>query len=150
MTFGIQGQTETFDTVEEFMQYLDDDYNKRNKYHRLDVKYFFVRNWGKFKNLPRHPKRWYQRARYGYATEDVWRFDYYLSTVIEGACRWLRTEGTGHPNGLTAEEWSLILSKIEKGMEVSRKDYDDRDVEDYLRVQEAYSLLAQYHWDLWD
>ena len=140
----------TFESVDEMMAWMDDDYNKRNKFHKLDIKYFFIRKWrNRFRPVDsvRHQ---YQRVTRGYSDADVWNFDYYLSEVIQGGCQWLREKGIGHPSNMTEQEWASILSQIEKGMKLSRKFDLGRTVEENLEIQKAWQLVAQHHEDLWD
>lgn len=58
-------------------------------------------------------KTFYQRGRRGWADNDVWSLDRYLSKVIAGSIAHLREHTNGHPCELTPEEWEEILLKIE-------------------------------------
>ena len=136
-----------FDTVEDFFNHLEDDYNSRNKYRRLDVYYFFKRKWDMKHRLWRVPIHWYQRARYGVSEEDTWSFAWYLSNVIPRGVRMLRERGIGHPNGMTWEEWEEILQKIEVYLALHLEDNSD---EYQAQVNEGLALFRTYYYDLWD
>ena len=63
-----------------------------------------------------------QRGWRGYADQDVWSLDGYLSRWLPDALRQL--QGSGHPNGITGREWDEILGEMEKGFTAAREVID--------------------------
>lgn len=137
-----------YETVDEFFDSLDDDYNSRNKYRRLDIYYFFKRKWDRRHRLYRAPIHWYKRARYGYSEEDSWSLFYHVAGVIADGCRDLRERELGFPNGMTWEEWSHTLMEIENGMRLAQKDTGS--LEDRMIIDSALEKFRDHFWDLWD
>lgn len=71
-------------------------------------------------------KKWYQRAKRGWADEDTWNFDYYLCGVIIGGLKTLRRDAMGYPANLkNVEEWNDIIDKMIAGFQAQRA-IDDR------------------------
>lgn len=103
-----------FCTLEELLKFLKEEESKW--YYPIlsffrSIKYF-IRD---LKYLPNKIKYAYQRVKYGYSDEDVWGFDYYLTDIILGGIKILRTNLHGHPCTLNScEEWEIVLIKIER------------------------------------
>ncbi len=123
-------------------------------------------------NIPREIKWLYQRARRGYAEEDTWSLDGYLSSWLPEALRELKERNIGYPAGLTDKKWKETLEKMAEGFEAHRKiceiykfnegiyrTEDDsgyklwkKEVRDPLEKQfdEGMKLFVKYYFNLWD
>lgn len=53
-----------------------------------------------------------ERARKGYAQQDLWDFDSYLTVMFSKAFEELALNHYGYPHGMTDEEWTDILHEI--------------------------------------
>ena len=62
--------------------------------------------------LYRKIKSFIQRGRRGWAEEDTWDFDYYLSNIIAEGTKYLLVHQHGHPKDLTEKKWREILKEI--------------------------------------
>lgn len=60
-------------------------------------------------------KHAWQRVFRGFDDSWYWGLDEKLSEVIPQCVRMIRTKGTGHPAQIKANEWKVILKKIEIG-----------------------------------
>ena len=61
------------------------------------------------------PRRWYQRARYGYSNEDVWEMHHYLAKVALRMTVDMQAHMHGHPADMTEQEWFDKLCVMERG-----------------------------------
>ncbi len=94
-----------------------------------------------------------QRARWGFAEQDVWDLHYYLSKVIAGSVRRLAEltiaypgEGTLWP---TPEAWAAALDELAGRFErLCAYDTDERDR--IAEADEAFALLRDMWFQLWD
>lgn len=146
--------------------------------------------WEELENLPRRTKAYYaarrkvlailrspktlrrkirlvvQRARRGWADEDTWSFDHYLSSVIAGGVRRLQKDSHGHPAGLCdcedpwgmheecngPEKWDAILDEMAAGFEAHERDFATGEFthEDEKKLERSLDLLHLYYRALWD
>jgi len=94
-----------------------------------------------------------QRADRGFSDMDVWGLHQWLATVIAGSVDELRRIQYGYPGSITPEEWDVVLEKIARGfrgsVEIEGQLQDDSP---HAREQldEAFDLLKQWFFDLWD
>lgn len=129
-------------------------------------------------DLYRKCKRGWQRAYRGWAKEDVWNLDGYLSKVIRDSIQRLRNRHCGHPPNMTSEEWNKKLDNIIYTFDVNDKilnnywlalqKYNEWKEKIYLEQKEEYcdfhvmtfketekyeigwNLFKQHYFDLWD
>lgn len=82
---------------------------------------------------------------------DRWNLDLWLARCIVNAMRAQR-EDSGHPVGLTREEWETQLTRIERGFQ-AYADNDGRPFFDgktaYATFAEAFDLLRKHFEGLW-
>jgi len=72
-----------------------------------------------------HFKYPYQRIKYGFADNDVWGLNSYLTDVIIGSVTKLRSNPMGHPCQFNSlQEWQTELDEIIKAFD-DYKNYDD-------------------------
>lgn len=96
-----------------------------------------------------------ERAKRGFADEDVWSFDVYLAGVIAGGLTVLRDNLHGCPpelceNGdvdLGMKRWEAILTEIIAGFE---KYHDEDDLLSPPEVQRSLELLVKWWGHFWD
>ena len=74
------------------------------------------------------PNYWYRAIKYfvqrgwrGYADCDHWDADAYLSAVIYGVIKDLKSNLMGYPQGLTEDQWSNILQEILDGLDAKHE-----------------------------
>lgn len=95
--------------------------------------------WYKVPDYPYDIQRWirdkYQRAKRGWAVSDAWGFDYYLSKVVSGGCKWLLNHKHGIPS--SCDRHKIIKKKI-KGYS------EDRNFKEGIREWE--DILEQIVW----
>lgn len=65
--------------------------------------------------VPARQRRLAQRARRGWADEDVADLDAYLAAVIAGSVRHLRRRFHSHPPDLSPQQWADVLDEIAHG-----------------------------------
>lgn len=98
-----------------------------------------------------------QRGLYGYADEDWWSINYYLSQWLPSAIRKVGT-GHGYPGrgtANTAEKWKAICEKMAKGFEAHYKIQDKfpkkPELERLQKVEaEGMKLFIKWFGNLWD
>lgn len=111
-------------------------------YRRLRNKYTPIRRW-----------KWRrQRARNGYADNDVWGLHSYLAEVIIGSVAQLREIAHGHPVEISFEEWIQILQEIENGMRASQVAeqtgrFEEGGEEEFAL---AFAHMQKWWYGLWD
>ena len=69
------------------------------------------------RRIPRKIKLYCQRAKRGFADEDLWNLDYFLAGVISKSMRELIKQKHGYPAEMTEEEYDRRLTKIAEGFE---------------------------------
>ena len=69
------------------------------------------------RRIPRRIKFYCQRAKRGFADEDLWSLDYFLAGVISKSIRELIKQKRGYPAEMTEEEYDGKLMKIVEGFE---------------------------------
>ena len=115
--------------------------------------------------LYRKIKSFIQRGRRGWAEEDTWDFDYYLSNIIAEGTKYLLVHQHGHPKDLTEKKWREILKEIiwtfqylRDGYNIWLQDWEsigldqankNREIND-KRAKKGLSLFVKYFQDLWD
>jgi len=100
---------------------------------------------------------YFQRARYGFAHEDIWDLDRYLSSVISKSVGELKRRTHSYPNekGMTFNKWKKILLEIERGFSTWEK-LDDlattsKEIKKLERqFQKGAKLFIKYYFALWD
>jgi len=116
-----------YSSIEEMFKEL----HKNDKYWWYQIYLFFYRLWFKIINFPGDLKRkiyfFFQRGIRGYAEEDIWGFDYYLSKIIAGGTKYLKTNCHALPTwkeGKTEleckNEWDCILNTIIQTFETTK------------------------------
>ncbi len=69
------------------------------------------------KKISRRIKLYCQRAKRGFADEDLWNLDYFLAGVISKSIRELIKQKHGYPAEMTGKEYDRKLTKIAEGFE---------------------------------
>lgn len=107
-------------------------------------------------NSYRAIKRGIQRGYRGWADEDIWGFDYYLSNIILGGLKRLKETKQGYPCDLTKKEWSKILNKMIYTFKLNKSFFDGNKFFDKLskkeqkRYNEGFKLFQIHFNSLWD
>lgn len=94
--------------------------------------------WWKFRHavraLPRAIKSFWERGRRGWATEDYWNLDDYITRVLGESLLYFEGHTNGHPNGMSNHEWRMLLFEIGTAL----KEYESRwQSPEGLSVEEA-------------
>ncbi len=115
-----------------------------------------MKKW--FRNLWRPVYSFYHRGRYGWAPEDTWDFDSYLSGVISQGIGYFRKNSNSYPGNPpeaeSPEKWDAILKRIQEGFEadLALEDPENQNRFDELKYKfdEGFGLFRNYYHDLWD
>jgi len=115
------------------------------------------------KDLFWQTKYFIQRGLYGYADEDWWGLDDYLSTWLPNALRQYGKRGMSYPGtgeANTPEKWKAILEKMARGFEAQKKQDDitwnktKNFKTQYKKLQkefeEGMKLFTKWYGHLWD
>lgn len=136
----------------------------------LAPKPMWLKVWGRLHhNRTLHPKHIrnrivcaHQRMKRGYSYQDLWNFDWYLSTLCEQAFRDLRDVCYGWPGDqyMTFEEWLEIHTKIADGFKAKREqhniEYKSREQHDkeYQELEAKWlagmELFTKWYGSFWD
>ena len=115
-------------------------FNKKTT--KWDTTYWWMRHgiWQWLGDRPLKIRSFFQRGQRGYADEDIWGFDYYLTRVILGGLKQLKKNKCGcpcvlpydpnvHPNDVDWDKnqkaWDEILDTMIYAFEVSDKILND-------------------------
>lgn len=109
------------------------------------------------KSLYAECRSFVERGLYGYAREDLFSLDTYLTTWMPAALRALK-DGHSYPSESTSEEWAGILEKMALGFEahetIANLDYDFKDkaaeAELEATTKEGMDLFVKWYGALWD
>lgn len=141
-----------------------------------EVKYFFFYSWwNKVSLYPLKIKSFIQRGKRGWADEDTWDLDIYLSKVISESVNHLAQNMQGCPSQiwqvyeqnklltekqkdeLSLKEWINILKDIRNGFKIVPKMFDvqvlkNKKFQKYqqLKLKKAFELLQKHYFSLWD
>ncbi len=119
------------------------------------------------KNIPSEIKYFIQRGKNGYAENDVWSLDSYLSRVISQSIRDLAKISHGYPDNPFSKnqgfknfgEWKKTLNKIVDGFEAGirlREEFFELSKRHHLRKKlehknkKGWKLFQKYFMNLWD
>ena len=126
--------------------------------------YLWTHPWEIVDHYWRQLKYFIQRGLYGYADEDWWSIDYYLSGWMPTAIRQYK-KGMGHPGSLkTMNDWKKILETMARGFEAekaiqdcvwfhpkkTKKDNDNRFKKLEKEYNDGMKLFIKYLPNLWD
>jgi hypothetical protein len=93
-----------------------------------------------------------ERAKRGWAVEDTWNLDSYLSHVLADALKEIR-DYPGHPGSVEAEEWKAIVEQMIAGFAAWRDHNDletaEEDAAAYEKVQASLRLMTEWFGHLW-
>ena len=123
--------------------------------------------WNWVSDRPRKSKSFFQRGYRGWADEDIWSFDYYLSTIIIEGLAYLKrhqnTLPTYQPLGKETMEaaqkrWDSILDKIINAFKYAKMYingdecitptiWEEKYEKDY---EEGMNLFKEHFFSLWD
>lgn len=126
--------------------------------HGYNTKYLLTHPWELVIYYGRELKYFIQRGLYGYADNDWWSIDYYLSQWMPSAVRKVGA-GHGYPGrgeANTPQKWKAICEKIAKGFEASYKisEYDYKGSMEMQKLQkqqqEGLKLFVRWFDSLWD
>lgn len=97
------------------------------------------------------PSSAHARGRNGFAAEDAWNGDVYLTGVIGTMALNLRDHGSAYPDSLTLDEWKDILTKIGEPLVAyaTAKTQDPNSVNPGL-ARDALRLFAEWFDHFWD
>lgn len=85
-----------------------DDLLEKPKWYE-NIYYSFVR---KVKDVKYFFRKIYQRIKYGFPLEQAWEFRSWHAEIVVPRLKYMRDHLTGHPFGLTREEWEAVLSQM--------------------------------------
>jgi len=105
------------------------------------VKRFF-RRW--FNDEPRYA---WQRVFRGYDDAAWWSLDIYLAKIAAPILKRMADGCPGYPPDLTPEEWSAILRKMQRSMELIIE--SDMDSVAEAETKEGLELFAKWFRHLW-
>ena len=80
-----------------------------------DVYWACYRFYRRTLKLPRRVRRFWQRGRRGWSTEDAWSLNSYLARIIADAVDYQRRHGHSRPVSITEAEWDRIRAAIATG-----------------------------------
>jgi len=98
----------------------------------------------------RRLSRFIQRGRRGWANEDTWNLDSYLSGVIASSIEHLRDHGNGYPADLAEEGWKDVLTRISAGFRANAEPANVESPVANRDLDEAFNLLRRWFPCLWD
>jgi hypothetical protein len=129
-------------------------------------------------DLYRKCKRGWQRAYRGWADDDTWNLDGYLSKIIRDSVKGLRNTNDSYPADMKFEEWEaildnivytfdinykvlnnyyLILQKVDKWseelyLEQKEKYYEFHvlSLNETIRYERGWQLFKTYYFQLWN
>ncbi len=147
---------------------------KRSKFQKWwdNVKWIPYRRWQWIKDRPRYTKYFFQRAKRGYADNDVWGLCDHICDIMVGGTKQLRKYNVGHPVGLSDKSWKQVLKDIEDGFKAGKrlsdgisyipakskklkgkayiKEYNRRQKPDEKKFNKGMKLMHKYFFNLWD
>lgn len=99
--------------------------------------------WERVTDIPNKIKYFFQRGIRGYADEDTWSIDWYISSWLPQAIKELRDRKIGYPGikGMTSKKWSTILTEIADGFEADRK-YNNLEF-DFMNKKQCEKLIQK-------
>jgi hypothetical protein len=105
------------------------------------------------RDIYRKIKRGYQRAYRGWADEDTWSFDSYLSKITSEGIIHLSKTTYGYPCDLNSlEEWKVILDKIAWSFKIHENGINNNLPLDEVNIDkynEGWRLFQKYFQLLW-
>lgn len=141
-------------SVKEMINYLSNNALLQELYYRIRRLVVFILD------IPRDSyraiKRGIQRGYRGWADEDVWGFDYYLTKVILGGLKRLKETKHGYPCDLTEKKWDKIINKMiytfetNKSLFEGNKFFEQLSKEEQKKYNEGFKLFQKYFNSLWD
>jgi len=148
-----------FSSIEEVKDYLN---NMKKDWTILDYleSYWYRYFWNYVSSIPLKIKSFIQRGKRGWADEDTWDFDDYLTDIIIGGMSHLKKYIHGYPytkKVRSLREWKRILQKIIKGFKAYKKacDYTKTNTKEKFDKQmkkfnEGMKLFVKYYGAFWD
>ena len=119
--------------------------------------------WTWLSDRPRKTKSFLQRGWRGWADEDTWDFDYYLTNVIIGGLKHLKkyqnilpTWEEGKSEIKAQKEWNEIFEKIIIGFECARLLINELGLDHNEKIEaerlknEGFDLFKRYFNCFWD
>jgi len=111
--------------------------------------------WTRLFRMTRYAiKWWWQRRRRGWDDRDAWDLAGATAKFMLPRLRHFRRHGTGHPFGVTPDEWDAILGDIIYAMRASATEAGcKKDVLksiDWDRANQGYRLLGRHFRSMWD
>jgi hypothetical protein len=92
---------------------------------------------------------WYDLARHGFPQIELEHLDVSFSNYMLPRLKLLKTIKVGYPETIESEqEWSTILDKIIKALELIKEDKLSYSQEDSNIIKEGTTLLGKYYIDL--
>jgi len=145
----------TCKTVEEVKDYLK---NMEKNWTILDYleRYWYIYFWNYVSSIPLKIKSFFQRGIRGWANEDTWGFDDYLTDVIIEGITHLRQYAHGYPcNVKSLKEWKKILKTIIIGFKAYKRSvYVYKNKKTYKKQMYKFSkgmkLFVKHYGALWD
>lgn len=116
------------------------------------VVWFFrygLMNW--IIDRPRKIKTFFQRGRKGWAEEDTWNFDGYLSSVIMNGLKHLKSYYSGEQP--TQKEFDIMIKGFEANLKMINADveYGTEEFEECKReFEEGMKVFVKNFNNLWD
>jgi len=109
-------------------------------------------------------RRFIERGRKGYCSEDLWEWDYFFSELIARSLRDFRQNVHSYPTDfVTFEDWLKTLDEmVDCFEEQTRSDSDVKINNDYMKrikkrqeykaqkLHHGLELLERFYYDLWD
>ena len=142
-------------------------------------RYYWTHPWKWFCDLRANLVAAYQRAKYGWAKRDCWNLDNHLLKILPEMLHYLADNCQGRPDDMEYDVWKTYLNNIAYLLENAREEardqkneyyytpsdtneeldeesikYFKRDVELFdeqkIMVEEAFKMLSERFFDMWD
>ncbi len=139
--------------------------NKYKDFLEENIIWPIERLWDDLTNIPNEIKWLWQRGKRGWADEDIWSLDWYLSSWLPAAFRKLAKDAHGCPGDLfdkknkknQCHKWHKILEEMALGFEAYCKfeEYMGNDyAKEYKKMKKlrdrSFDLMKEYWGNLWD
>lgn len=93
--------------------------------------------------IKRKIKFLYQRLTRGWSDDETWNLDYTIAKFALPRLKRFKELHSGYPNGMTEEEWGLIIDKMIKSLELIIEDMETVGVLKNVFGDELYDAIRK-------